>query len=269
MALDSRPQLLASQTLSLLPGMDPYQRARRIGRITLHLSPRDNRERYAVGLRRVKQYRKIRALKNARKLLEKARRLIKSRTDALEVMKNKEKEPESPFANDLLSITRNIESLDLEDNRTINQVREVPAATITAPAEDRKTILNITKSIDGLNLEDNQETYQEVPEVGNITITAPADDRKIILKVDFGNGCLSSEIRGGQQHVFSVEDKQAKVDDYQAENATVPYFQTTLPIRVSGEYNGGGNIRIEDANRTIVSSASGSPNDGISEIEIN
>ena len=167
------------------------------------------RERYAVGLRRVEHCRKLQALKGARKLLRKARRLIKSHTKTLKVPKNKQKESGSPFVDDLFSITASIKDLDLEDNLGMSQ---------------------------------------EVPEVPTETVTDPADDQnlKIILKVNFGNGRLSSEIRrGGQQHVSPVAHKNVKVENDQVVNAV---FQTTLPIRIKSEHNISENIKSEDSN---------------------
>jgi len=251
MAFATRPQLSTPQSLALFPEMDPNQRAhlpemnpnrraRRARRITLHLSPRTDRERHAA---RVESYRKIRVLRDARKLLEKARRLIRSRSKAQGELDNKQTEPEPLIVNDLHTITRSMEGLDLEGNRNIEQVPEAPAATITAPVDDRSIILKITRSIEGLDLEDNS---QEVPGAPAATITAPADDRKIILTVDFGGGRLSSEIRSaGQQHVFPAEDRKVTVENNQAEDITVstaPCFRTTLPLRIRSEHNGSGNI---------------------------
>ncbi|KAF8456603.1 hypothetical protein BGX38DRAFT_39795 [Terfezia claveryi] len=199
MAFATTSQQLPPQVLALFPEMHPSQRTRRVRRITPHLIPRENRERRAAALRRVEQYRTLRALRNARKLLEKARRLIRSRSKALRASNKQQNLPESPSANDLYTITRSLEGLGLEDNWSISQeVPEVPAATMTAPVDDQD-ILKITEGIEALVLDDNRNLNQEIPEAPTAIFTAPVGDRKFILKVDFGSGRLSCEIRRGGQ----------------------------------------------------------------------
>ncbi|RPB26922.1 hypothetical protein L211DRAFT_661516 [Terfezia boudieri ATCC MYA-4762] len=199
MAFATTSQLLPPQALAVSPEMHSSPRARRVGRITSHLIPRENRERCAAELRRVEQYRTLQALRNARKLLEKARRLIRSRSKALRASNKKQNLPECPSASDLHTITRSLEGLDLEDNQSISQEDlGDPAATTTVPVDDQD-IIKITEGIEGLVLDDNQNINQEVPKAPTAIITAPAGDRKFILRVVFGNGRLSSEIRRGGQ----------------------------------------------------------------------